>query len=257
MRKISIGFGAALLAVTVTAQAQTLGDAAAILKQVTAPAAAPATTPAAAVGTTTASPKASSAEMNSGLKLALSTAADAVVGQLGKPGGFANDANVKIGLPGPLAKLDGVLGLLDSTGLTKGLSGKLNSAAEGAVSKALPLLKKSITSMSVADAAGIVTGGPTAATDYFKRTMGASLQAEMAPVVSKSLTGVDAFTALNGVIAKSKLPVGQFGPKDLTNYVTQKASDGVFYYLAEQEKQIRANPLGVGSSLIAKVFGGK
>ncbi len=200
-------------------------------------------------------PNVTSGEAQSGLRLALSKAADSVVGQLGKPGGFANDPKVRIGLPGPLGKLNGLMSMLDSAGVTDNLSGKLNSAAEGAVGKALPLLKTAITKMSVTDAMGLVTGGPTSATDYFKRTMGGELQTQMTPVVSQSLTGVKAFTALNAFTAKNRLPVGQFGPNDLTKYVTQKASDGVFYYLGEQEKAIRANPIATGSSLLAKVFG--
>ncbi len=233
-----------LLSSTIGLQAQTVGD---ILKEVGA----------AAPRATSAPSAVSAGDANAGLKLALSKASDAVVAQLGASGGFANDPKVRIGLPGPLAKLGGVLQLLDSVGVTKNLSGKLNSAAEGAVSKAAPLLKSAITKMSVSDAIGIVTGGPTSATDYFKRTMGAQLQADMLPVVSKSLKGVDAFSALNGVLAKSKVPIASFGDKDLTSYVTQKASDGVFYYLGEKEKEIRANPLGFGSSLIARVFGGQ
>jgi Protein of unknown function (DUF4197) len=226
-------------------QAQSAGD---LLKQVLAPQA-PASTPATAPSGVT------SSEANSGLKLALSNASELVVNQLGKPGGFANDPKVRIGLPGKLGKLNGLMTMLDKTGLTDGLTTKLNAAAEGAVGLALPLLKDSISKMTVTDALGIVTGGPTSATDYFKRTMGTNLQTQMRPVVSKSLTNVGAFNALNNFTTKNKLPVGQFSGTDLTGYVTQKASDGVFYYIGEQEKQIRANPLGTGSALLAKVFG--
>jgi hypothetical protein len=203
----------------------------------------------------TVAPNVTTGEAQSGLKLALSRAADSVVGQLGKPGGFANDPKVRIGLPGPLGKLSGLMSMLDAAGVTDNLSGKLNSAAEGAVGKALPLLKNAISKMSVSDALGLVTGGQTSATDYFKRTMGGELQTQMTPVVSQSLSGVKAFAALNSFTAKNKLPVGQFGANDLTRYVTQKASDGVFYYLGEQERAIRANPVATGSSLLAKVFG--
>ncbi len=205
-----------------------------------------------------ASPKSnvSSGEASTGMKAALDRAAEAVVGQLGAPGGFANDPKVRIGLPGPLGKLNGVMGMLDKVGVTDNLSGKLNGAAEGAVAKALPLLKRTISRMTVQDAMGIVTGGPTSATDYFRRTMGGDLNGEMKPVVAKSLKGVDAFNALNKFTASNKLMASRFGPDDMTNYVTQKAGDGVFYYLGEQEKKIRANPLGTGSAIIAKVFGG-
>ncbi len=237
----------AVLALASPALAQNAGN---ILGQILGkPPAATTTTP------PTPAPNVTTGEANSGLKLALSRAADSVVGQLGKPGGFANDPKVRIGLPGPLGKLSGLLTMLDGAGVTDNLSGKLNSAAEGAVGKALPLLKNAISKMSVSDAIGLVTGGQTSATDYFKRTMGGELQTQMTPVVAQSLSGVKAFDALNTFTAKNKLPVGQFGPGDLTKYVTQKASDGVFFYLGEQEKSIRANPLGTGSALLAKVFG--
>ena len=207
-------------------------------------------------GTTTAPPPGvTSREASGGLKLALGKAAERVVGQLGQPGGFANDPRVRIGLPGALGKLDGLFSALDRAGVTDGLSGKLNAAAEGAVGKALPLLKTAITRMTVTDALGVLTGGDTSATDYFRRSMGPDLQQAMTPVVAKSLSGVKAFQALDNFTAKNSLIAGQFGARDLTGYVTQKASDGVFLYLGEQEREIRRNPLGTGSKLIAKIFG--
>ncbi len=260
----AIVYGLTVCAVSNVALAQSLDDATSILKQVTNQ-----TAPTPQVSKTT-NATITSTDANSGLKLALSKAADLVVGQLSKPGGFANDPKVRIGLPGPLAvlsgdgngggllgSLGGVVSALDKTGLTKGVTSKLNSAAELAVGKAGPLLKEAIRKMSVTDALGIVTGGQTSATDYFKRTMGAELQGQMAPVVTSQLRGVKAFDAVNGFIAKSPVPLGAFGTKDLTGFVTQKASDGVFYYMGEEEKKIRANPIAFGSSLLTKIFGGK
>ncbi len=258
-----------LCAVSNMALAQSFDDATSILKQVTSPTAS-AQPPAKVTNPSIISPSITSTDANSGLKLALSKAVDLVVNQLSRPGGFANDPKVRIGLPGPLAalggdgsgggllgSLGGVVSALDKTGLTKGVTSKLNSAAELAVGKAGPLLKGAIKKMSVSDALGIVSGSETSATDYFKRTMGADLQGQMAPVVTTQLRGVKAFDAVNGLIAKSPLPLGAFGAKDLTSYVTQKASDGVFYYMGEQEKKIRANPVAFGSALLTKIFGVK
>lgn len=240
--------------ITAPAAAQSVQDAGALLGRILSPAAPVTSAPIAAQAPT---PAVTSTEASSGLKLALGKAAETVVGQLGRPGGFANDPKVRIGLPGALGRLNGLVSMLDRTGLTDGLSGKLNAAAEGAVGKALPLLKTAITRMTVTDALGIVTGSETSATDYFRRTMGPSLQTEMTPVVARSLGSVKAFRALDQFSARNRLVAGQFGAKDLTGYVTQKASDGVFLYLGEQERQIRANPLGTGSALIAKIFGRK
>lgn len=252
--RVRIGLFAAGLAALAagSATAQSVQDAGALLGRILGPSSTAPTSQ-----TTTAAPNVTSNEASSGLKLALGRAAESVVGQLGRPGGFANDPKVRIGLPGALGRLDGLFSALDRTGVTDGLSGKLNAAAEGAVGKALPLLKSAITRMSVTDALGIVTGGDTSATDYFRRTMGPDLQTEMRPVVARSLSNVKAFQALDSFSAKNSLVAGQFGAKDLTGYVTQKASDGVFLYLGEQERAIRANPLGTGSALIAKVFGRK
>ena len=232
----------------VAASAQSLGDLTGALGKLTKPSA-----PAAATGAASAI---SGTEASGGLRAALGKAAEATVGQLGRTGGFANDPKVRIGLPGPLGS---VMGLLGKAGIGGDLTGRMNAAAEGAVGKALPLLKTAITGMSVQDAMGIVTGGPTSATDYFRTSTGAAVQAQMQmqPVVAKSLTGVKAFAALDQFTAKNPVPGVNFGSADLTKYVTRKASDGVFYYLGEQEKAIRANPLGTGSALIAKVFGGR
>ena len=244
MRTKLIAAAAAVAVIAARLPAQSLGDIAGALGHVAKP-----------VATATAAPSnVSSGEASSGLKAALGKASEAVVGQLGKPGGFASDPKVRIGLPGPLG---GVMELLGKAGIGGDLTGKLNGAAEGAVGKALPLLKHAITGMSVSDAMGIVTGGPTSATDYFKRTTGGEIEAQMKPVVAKSLGEVKAFDALNRFTAKNPVPGVKFGATDLTGYVTGKASDGVFYYLGEQEKAIRANPLGTGSAIIAKVFGGR
>ncbi|GEN99928.1 hypothetical protein NSE01_17610 [Novosphingobium sediminis] len=260
-RTLWLAAGAAALAAT-TAAAQSAQDAGAILGTIlgrgtTAGSTTSADTPTSTTAgtTTTPLPGVTSTEASSGLKLALGKAAERVVAQLGRPGGFADDPRVRIGLPGPLGRLNGLFSTLDRAGVGGGLSGKLNAAAEGAVGKALPLLKTAITRMTVTDALGIVTGGDTSATDYFRRTMGPDLQQAMTPVVSKSLSGVKAFQALDNFTAKNSMIAGQFGARDLTGYVTQKASDGVFLYLGEQEREIRRNPLGTGSKLIGKIFG--
>ncbi len=251
MRTRTVWLGAAIAALMAgTAAAQSAQDAGALLGRILGPSA-----PASTAANTAPPPGVTSSEASGGLKLALGKAAERVVAQLGRPGGFADDPRVRIGLPGPLGRLNGLLGALDRAGVTDGLSGKLNAAAEGAVGKALPLLRSAIMRMTVTDALGIVTGGDTSATDYFRRTMGPDLQQAMTPVVAKSLSGVKAFQALDRFSAKNSLIAGQFGARDLTGYVTQKASDGVFLYLGEQEREIRRNPLGTGSKLIAKIFG--
>jgi hypothetical protein len=197
----------------------------------------------------------SSAEASSALKEALDIASTRVVGQVGKPGGFWKDELIRIALPGPLKKMNKILKLTDKAGLTGNLHQKLNEAAENAAPKALPLFKSAIKDMSVTDAVKIVTGPDDAATQYFRTQMGTPLKAQMRPVIADSLKGVDAFGAANKIITKYKVPIKGLSDDDLTTYVTDKASDGIFLYIAQEEKKIRANPVKAGSSLLKKVFG--
>jgi Protein of unknown function (DUF4197) len=190
-----------------------------------------------------------------GTKEALNRAADAVVARLGKDGGFWNDKIVRIALPGPLKKANKVLKFTDKMGLTDGLHRSLNSAAEKAMPTAKPILKKAISDMSITDAIGIVAGGETAATDYFRKKTEADIDTAMRPIINKSLGDVKAYQQLNKVITSFKLPVKGLSQDDLTNYVTDKASDGMFHYFAEEEKAIRKNPVATGSKLLKTVFG--
>jgi hypothetical protein len=197
----------------------------------------------------------SSAEAGSALREALNIAATRVIGQVGKPGGFWKDDLIRIALPGQLKKVSRILKLTDKAGLTGNLHQKLNAAAENAAPKALPLFATAIRDMSVTDAVKIVTGPDDAATQYFRTQMGAPLKAQMRPVIADSLKGVDAFVAAYKIIAKYKVPLKGLSNEDLTNYVTDKASDGIFFYMAQEEKKIRANPVAAGSSILKKVFG--
>jgi hypothetical protein len=197
----------------------------------------------------------SSAEAGSALREALDIAATRVVGQVGKPGGFWKDDLIRIALPGQLKKISRILKLTDKAGLTGNLHQKLNQAAENAAPKALPLFKSAVRDMSLTDAVKIVTGPDDAATQYFRTQMGAPLKAQMRPVIADSLKDVDAFGAANKIITKYKVPLKGLSNEDLTSYVTDKASDGIFYYMAQEEKKIRADPVKAGSSILKKVFG--
>ncbi len=197
----------------------------------------------------------SSTEASGALKEALDIASNRVIGQVGKSGGFWKDELIRIALPGPLKKMSKILALTDKAGLTGNLHQKLNEAAENAAPKALPLLKSAIKDMSVTDAVKIVTGPEDAATQYFRAQMGTPLKTQMRPVIADSLKGVDAFGAANKIITKYKVPLKGLSNEDLTDYVNEKAADGIFYYMAKEEKNIRANPLKAGGSLIKKVFG--
>lgn len=134
----------------------------------------------------------------------------------------------------------------------------MNRAAEEAAKDAAPIFLDAIKGMSVNDAIALVTGPEDAATQYLRKSTSTQLTEKFTPVIDKALdkTGAtkywsDVFTMYN------KLPFATPINPDLEKYVTQKALDGLFYTMAQQEAQIRKDPAATANSLIQSVFGKK
>jgi hypothetical protein len=191
-----------------------------------------------------------------GLKAALTQSIDRSVKQLGAPDGFLNNAKVTIPLPSAFRKVDSALRLLGRGGDADALKASLNHAAESAVSEAAPVLKKSLRSMTLADAKGILTGGDDAATSYFRRTAGEELKTTFKPIVARATAKVrlaDQYDKYAGQAAKYGLL--DSSEANMNDYVTAKALDGLFMVMADEERAIRKDPLGQASAIIKKVFG--
>lgn len=191
-----------------------------------------------------------------GLKEALTQGAEIAVASLGKSDGFLGNPKVRIPLPGNLDKAAGLMRRLGAKKQVDELETAMNRAAEAAVPEAKTLLVNSIKQMSVEDARGILTGGEDAATQYFRRTTSGALGEKFQPIVQKAIAKVkmaDKYDEFAGKAAK----YGLVKEKDahLDQYVTQKALDGLYLMIAEEEKSIRQNPLGAAGGLAKKVFG--
>lgn len=198
----------------------------------------------------------STGDASAGVKEALAKGADYAVASLGKDGGFLGNSKVKIPLPGYLQKAESGLRMFGMGKQADQLIETMNHAAEQAVAEAKPILTDSIKKMSVQDAKGILTGGEDSVTQYFKRTSTEQLTAKFMPIVkasTKKLQLAEQYNSFAGKAASSGL-IDQ-KDADLDGYVTQKAMDGLFLMIAEEEKKLRANPVGAGSDLLKKVFG--
>ena len=194
----------------------------------------------------------SSGDASAGVKEALAKGADYAVSSLGKSGGFMGNDK----LPGYLEKADSALRMFGMGKQADQLVETMNRAAENAVAEAKPILTESIKKMSVKDAKDILTGGEDSVTQYFKRTSTDQLTAKFKPVVKKEtakLQLADQYNKFAGKAASAGLVDKQNA--DVDSYVTQKAMDGLFLMIAEEEKKLRANPMGAGSDLLKNVFG--
>jgi Protein of unknown function (DUF4197) len=198
----------------------------------------------------------SNADAVGGLKDALTQGSAAAVSQLGVENGFLGNDKVKIPLPDALKKIQGGLRMLGMQKQTDELITAMNRAAEQAVPEAKTLLVGAIQNMSVQDAKGILTGGDTSATDYFRRATSDQLTQKFLPIVTQATSKVGLAEKYNNLAGQgAKLGLVDAKQTNIENYVTQKALDGLFFMIAEKEKAIRQDPIGAATGMAQKVFG--
>ena len=198
----------------------------------------------------------SGADQVGALRAALSQGASTAVSLLGTANGFWNNPQVKIPLPDTLERLRSPARLLGMGGQFDELHQSINRAAEAAVPQSLSLLQSAIKSMSVQDAQGILTGGQTAATDYFRKVTSGELFNRFLPVVGKATEKVGLAQQYNAIAERgASLGVVDAKQAKLEPYVTNKALDGLYFMVGEEEKKIRANPVGAATDVARRVFG--
>jgi hypothetical protein len=198
----------------------------------------------------------SQSDATGGLKDALTQGAQIAVKQLGVPGGFSNNKDVRIELPGKLGKVASKMKLLGMGTQVEQLETSMNQAAEAAVPQAQALLVDAVKKMSVSDAKGILSGGKDSATQYLNKSSREQIRAKFLPIVKQATDKVGLAQKYNA-FAGQAASLGVVDAKDanVEGYVTEKALDGLFEMIAKQEESIRANPAAAATSLAKKVFG--
>lgn len=198
----------------------------------------------------------SGSDATGGLREALTQGAGAAVARLGRADGFLGNPQVKIPLPDGLRQAEGLLRGMGMGGQADELVDAMNRAAEAAVAQARPILVGAVKRMTVDDAKGILAGGDDSVTRYFRGATGAELSAKFLPIVKKATERVKLADKYNRIAARGAR-FGLVSEKDarVENYVTERALDGLFFMIAEEERAIRRNPLGAAGSLAKKVFG--
>jgi hypothetical protein len=203
----------------------------------------------------------------SGIKEALAQGVDRSIRQLGKPDGFFRDQAVKILVPEKLRRVADLARQLGAGKKVDAFELSMNRAAEKAVPAAADIMADAVRQMTLQDAIGLVRGGDTSATDFFRRTSEQKLYTAFRPIVEKQTAAVGVtqkykdLTKKAGGNALAGALLGGDGNgasrADLDDYVTREAIDGLFHVIAEQEKQIRRNPAARTTDLLRRVFGGK
>jgi len=197
-----------------------------------------------------------SREATAALKAALEKGSTAAVASLGRSDGFFGDPRVKIALPESMQRTEKLVRRFGMGRYADELILGMNRAAEAAVPEAKQLFVDSVRKMTLQDAKGILKGGETAGTEYFRRTTEGQLRKRFLPIVQRSTEKVGLVQQYDDY-AERVAALGLVKKEDanLEEYVTQKALDGLFFMVAEEEKAIRKDPVAAGTAIIRKVFG--
>ena len=198
----------------------------------------------------------SEADAGSGIRAALRRGAEAAVANLGKTDGFLGNPKVHIPLPGFLADAAKLLKATGQGRKVDELVTAMNRAAEAAVPEAKALLVDAAGKVSLSDALKIVRGGETSVTQYFAEKTRAPLGVKLLPIVTKATERVSLAERYNAVAGKATgLGLVKKEDANIQHYITGKALDGLYLMIGEEEKKIRADPIGTGSKILGAVFG--
>ena len=198
----------------------------------------------------------SQSDASGGLKDALTQSAQIAVKQLGKPGGFSDNDEVRIELPGKLGKAAQTMKMMGMGEQVEELEASMNKAAEAAVPQAQGILVDAVKKMTVSDAKAILAGGEDSATQYLNKSSREQIRAKFLPIVKQATDKVGVAQQYNSFAGQAAaLGVVDAKSANVEKYVTEKALDGLFKMIAEQEASIRQNPAGAATSLARKVFG--
>lgn len=195
-------------------------------------------------------------EMSRGIKEALEIGTVRGADLLSAKDGFFGNMAVKILFPTEAQKVEKTLRSVGLGSLADNVILSLNRAAEDAAKEAKPIFVSAIKQMSITDATNILLGNKDAATSYFKRVTTAQLLEKFKPVITSSLSKVGATKYWgDAALAYNKLPLVKPVNTDLSAYVAQKAIDGMFIQVAQEELKIRDNFAARSTGLLQKVFG--
>ncbi|HQN12497.1 MAG TPA: DUF4197 domain-containing protein [Quisquiliibacterium sp.] len=199
----------------------------------------------------------SQSDAGSGVRTMLEKGAIAAVESLGVTDGFLGNPAVRIPLPDSLKAVRGAARLLGMDKQFDELEVGINRAAEAAVPQAKALLIDAARKITLKDALAIVRGGDDSVTRYFESSAGPQIRERFLPIVSKSIGKLGLTQKYDRIASQAgKLGLVREEQSSLDRFVTGKAVDGLFLMIAEKERALRADPIGSGSAILKKVFGG-
>jgi hypothetical protein len=196
-------------------------------------------------------------EIAQGLKQALKIGTKKAVKQVSALNGYFKNPDIRIPLPRQVRETEE---LLRTFGLGDQLDAfvlSMNRAAEKAAPEARRIFVDAILQMGIDDARRILEGRDNEATLYFQEHTEDRLTEVFLPATHDAMAEVGVTRTWQDLEGRMKnVPLLSESIRlDLDRYVTEKALDGLFFVLAEEEKKIREDPAARVTELLQKVFG--
>jgi len=203
-----------------------------------------------------------------GIRDALRVAAELATQRLGQRGGFFDDDQVHIPLPRSVSRVQSQLRRVGLAGSLDDLERDINHAAEDTMPGARRIFLNTIQDFSVRDGVGILRGGNTAATDYLRGRTEGELTSLLRRPMGQALASSGVYDTVQSIEPHlnsgrnllSRWGLGSNSPSEslretVTDHATEKAIDGVFYYIAREEIAIRRDPVRRTTDILRRVFG--
>jgi hypothetical protein len=196
------------------------------------------------------------AEVTQALKDALSRGVARGVGVASASDGYFANPRLRIELPDEAAKMETTLRKLGFAAEVDKAVLQINRAAEEAASRARPIFIKAITEMTIYGAFDILNGEQDAATRYLRSSTYDQLYEQFRPVIAEALEETAATRYYGDIVRQyNAMPFTSNIDPDLAGHVTERAIDGLFVLIAEEEARIRSNPAARSTRLLQRVFG--
>ncbi|MGV3539807.1 MAG: DUF4197 domain-containing protein [Rufibacter sp.] len=197
-------------------------------------------------------------EVASGLKQALSQGINKGATQAAQTDGFYKNSLIRIPFPPDVQRVENTLRQIGLGSQVDKFILTLNRGAEDAAKSAAPIFLNAIKQLTFQDVWNILRGEKDAATQFLKRTTTAQLTSAFRPIMKQSLDKVNATKYYSEIVTRyNQIPLVQKVNPDLEAYATQKAIDGLFTLVAQEEANIRENPVARTTELLRRVFGSK
>ncbi len=194
-----------------------------------------------------------------GLMAALERGIVTAVSLLGKKDGYWANEQVRIPLPDWIRKFERAIKVLGKSKDVEAMKLAVNRAAEQAVPQGKTLLISAVKAMNAQDARTILAGGDKSVTQFFQDKTQLAMGQKFLPIVSGVVSRIGLAQQYNSLAEQIqqtglvKLPPEQ---QRVEAHVTKKALDGLYFMIGEEERKIRKDPVGTGSEILKRVFGG-